>query len=96
MKRFTKEAAKSVGEATTKAAKGVAEASKTAAKGVTDVSKKAASVTTSFGGSAFKKVYGLIDDDASDSETDDKGPQTEEQEFVSKLYEKVHTQSDMV
>ena len=68
--------------------------SKSAAKGIADVSKKAASETTNFGGSAFKKVYGLIDE-SSDTEGDDQ-PQTEEQEFVNKLYEKVHTQSEMI
>jgi len=51
--------------------------SKTAAKGIADVSKKAASETTNFGGSAFKKVKGLIDDE-SGTDDDEKMPQTEE------------------
>lgn len=70
-------AAKGVSKVTQKAAKGVVDVSKTAAKGVTDVTKKTASGVTNIGGNAFKKVYGLIDDEI-DKEEEQKEPETEE------------------
>ena len=49
---------------TQKAAKGVSDASISAARGVSKVTKKTASKVSRMGSGAFKKVYGLIDDDS--------------------------------
>jgi len=47
------------------------------------------------GSSAIAKIAGVFDDQ-DEQDGKDAVPQTEEQKFVQKLYEKVHTQSDMV
>ena len=93
---MTIRAAKGVGSVSKKAAKGVVSVSKATAKGVTKVSKRSLAEMQGLGGMAFKKVVGLIDDDSEEESVLDGVPQTEEQEFVTQLYDKVHTQSDMV